>query len=53
MVEVELHNGMIGVGLSVGGEAACNIIETHLHRFVEGQVGSYCLHAGSPTLIAE
>ena len=37
VVEVELSNGMIGVGISIGGDAACYIIEKHLARFVEGQ----------------
>jgi len=35
--EVELTNGMIGVGISIGGEPACYIIEKHLNRFLEGQ----------------
>ena len=35
--EVELSNGMIGVGISIGGPPACYIIEHHLSRFVEGQ----------------
>jgi len=37
VVEVELTNGMIGVGISIGGEPACYIIEKHLNRFLEGQ----------------
>ena len=37
IVEVELDNGMIGVGISTGGEPACFIIERHLKRFVLGQ----------------
>jgi L-rhamnonate dehydratase len=37
IVEVELTNGMVGVGISIGGEAGCSIIERHLARFVEGQ----------------
>lgn len=37
VVEVELDNGMTGVGISIGGEAACFIVEKHLARFVEGQ----------------
>ena len=32
-----LTNGMTGVGISIGGEPACFIIENHLSRFVEGQ----------------
>ncbi len=35
--EVELDNGIIGIGTSIGGEPACFIIEQHLSRFVEGQ----------------
>ena len=37
IVEVELDNGMVGVGISAGGEPACFIIERHLKRFVAGQ----------------
>ena len=37
VVEVESENGMIGVGLSTGGEPACFIIERHLKRFLIGQ----------------
>jgi L-rhamnonate dehydratase len=37
VVEVELSNGTIGVGISIGGDAACYIVEKHLARFVEGQ----------------
>jgi len=37
VVEVELVNGIVGVGVSIGGEPACYIIENHLSRFVEGQ----------------
>ncbi|MCY3781035.1 MAG: L-rhamnonate dehydratase [Chloroflexi bacterium] len=37
IVEVELDNGMIGVGISTGGEPACFIIERHLKRFLLGQ----------------
>jgi L-rhamnonate dehydratase len=37
VVEVELSNGMVGVGISIGGDAACYIVEKHLFRFVEGQ----------------
>jgi L-rhamnonate dehydratase len=37
VVEVELTNGMIGVGISIGGDAACYIVEKHLARFAEGQ----------------
>jgi L-rhamnonate dehydratase len=38
VVEVELTNGMVGVGISIGGDAACFMVEKHLSRFVEGQV---------------
>ncbi len=37
IVEVELDNGMIGVGISTGGEPACFIIERHLKRFLISQ----------------
>lgn len=37
IIEVELNNGIIGFGVSIGGEAGCYIAETHLSRFVEGQ----------------
>ena len=37
IVEVELDNGVIGVGISTGGEPACYIIERHLKRFLVGQ----------------
>jgi L-rhamnonate dehydratase len=37
VAEVELHSGVVGVGISIGGEPACFIIENHLARFVEGQ----------------
>ncbi len=37
MCEVELHNGIVGVGVSIGGPPACYMIEEHLARFVEGQ----------------
>lgn len=35
--QVELANGIVGVGISIGGDPACYIIEKHLARFVEGQ----------------
>jgi len=35
--EVELDDGIVGFGCSIGGEPACYIIENHLSRFVEGQ----------------
>jgi L-rhamnonate dehydratase len=37
VVEVELKDGTLGIGCSIGGEPACYIIEKHLSRFVEGQ----------------
>lgn len=37
IVEIELKNGIIGIGTSIGGEPACFIIENHLSRFVEGK----------------
>eukprot|EP00662_Eupelagonemidae_sp_cell21_P008935 gene8935-50187_t len=37
VVEVELTNGMVGVGISIGGEPGCYIVEHHLARFAEGQ----------------
>ena len=37
IVEVELDDGTVGIGCSIGGEPACFIIEKHLSRFVEGQ----------------
>lgn len=39
IVEVELddEDKTVGVGISIGGEAACFMVENHLSRFVEGQ----------------
>lgn len=37
IVEVELMNGMVGVGVSIGGKPGCYIVEKHLSTFVEGQ----------------
>lgn len=37
VVEVEADDGTTGVGVSIGGEPACYIIENHLSRFVEGE----------------
>jgi len=37
IVEIEDEQGLVGVGTSTGGEAACFIIEEHLAMFVEGQ----------------
>lgn len=40
VVEVEADNGLIGFGVSTGGEAAAWIVENHLARFIEGSSGS-------------
>ncbi|HSE22821.1 MAG TPA: L-rhamnonate dehydratase [Pyrinomonadaceae bacterium] len=37
VVQVELSDGTVGIGCSIGGEPACYIIEKHLSRFVQGQ----------------
>ena len=37
VVEVEADDGTCGVGVSIGGEPGCFIVEKHLSRFVEGQ----------------
>jgi len=37
VVEVEAEDGTCGVGVTIGGEPACYIVEQHLARFVEGQ----------------
>src|SRR5690606_1887248 len=37
VVEAELADGTVGIGVSVGGEPACYLVERHLNRFVEGQ----------------
>jgi L-rhamnonate dehydratase len=37
IVEVEAEDGTIGVGITIGGEPGCFIVENHLSRFVEGQ----------------
>jgi L-rhamnonate dehydratase len=37
IVVIELTNGIEGVGISIGGEPACFIIENHFSRFLEGQ----------------
>lgn len=37
VVEIETEDGTTGVGVSIGGEPACYIVEHHLSRFVEGQ----------------
>ena len=35
--QVEADDGTVGVGVTIGGEPACYIVEKHLSRFVEGQ----------------
>lgn len=40
IVEIEAANGQVGVGVSVGGRAACWIIEQHLSQFVLGHLAS-------------
>ncbi|HUQ34746.1 MAG TPA: L-rhamnonate dehydratase [Aestuariivirga sp.] len=40
IVEIENEKGLVGIGLSTGGEAAAFIIEKHLSMFVEGQCAS-------------
>jgi L-rhamnonate dehydratase len=37
VVEVEADDGTCGSGVTIGGVAACYIVEHHLSRFVEGQ----------------
>ena len=37
IVEIEDEQGLVGIGASIGGEAAAFIIERHLSMFVEGQ----------------
>ena len=37
VVEVEAEDGTCGVGVTIGGEPGCFIVENHLSRFVEGQ----------------
>ncbi|CAF3099205.1 unnamed protein product [Rotaria sp. Silwood2] len=37
IVEIELTNGINGVGISIGGEPACYIIEHHFSRFLKGE----------------
>jgi len=37
IVEVEAEDGTTGVGVSIGGEPACFLVENHLSLFVEGQ----------------
>ncbi len=44
IVEIEDENGLVGIGLSTGGEAAAFLIERHLALFVEGQSASDRTH---------
>ena len=37
VVEIESEDGTTGVGISIGGEPGCFIVERHLSRFVEGE----------------
>lgn len=37
IVRVETEDGTTGVGVSIGGEPGCYIVERHLSRFIEGQ----------------
>ncbi|KAH3869139.1 L-rhamnonate dehydratase-like [Dreissena polymorpha] len=37
VVEVEADDGTSGVGVTIGGEPGCYIVEKHLSRFIEGQ----------------
>lgn len=37
VVEVEAEDGTCGVGVTIGGEPGCFIVEKHLSRFIEGQ----------------
>jgi len=37
VVEVEAEDGTVGVGVTIGGEPGCFIVENHLSRFVEGE----------------
>lgn len=37
VVEIEAEDGTCGVGVTIGGDPACYIVEHHLSRFVEGQ----------------
>jgi len=37
VVQVELEGGIVGFGVSIGGEPGCYIVENHLSRYVEGQ----------------
>jgi len=37
VVEVEAEDGTCGVGITIGGDPGCYIVENHLSRFVEGE----------------
>ncbi|CAF3737851.1 unnamed protein product [Rotaria sordida] len=37
IVEIELTNGINGVGISIGGQPACYLIEYHFRRFLIGE----------------
>jgi L-rhamnonate dehydratase len=37
IVEIEAENGVTGVGVSIGGNPGCFIVENHLSRFIEGE----------------
>ncbi|XP_064594482.1 L-rhamnonate dehydratase-like [Liolophura sinensis] len=37
IVEVEAEDGTVGVGVTIGGEPGCFIVEKHLSRFLEGE----------------
>eukprot|EP00747_Dinoflagellata_sp_TGD_P166438 gnl/TRDRNA2_/TRDRNA2_189217_c0_seq1.p1 gnl/TRDRNA2_/TRDRNA2_189217_c0~~gnl/TRDRNA2_/TRDRNA2_189217_c0_seq1.p1 ORF type:complete len:470 (+),score=98.27 gnl/TRDRNA2_/TRDRNA2_189217_c0_seq1:86-1495(+) len=37
VVEIEADDGTCGVGITIGGEPGCHLVENHLSRFVEGQ----------------
>ena len=37
VVEVEAEDGTCGVGITIGGNPGCYIVEHHLSRFVEGE----------------
>jgi hypothetical protein len=41
-IEVELADGTVGVGVSIGGEPACYLVEHHLARFVEVCCHLFC-----------
>ena len=37
VVEVEAEDGTVGVGITIGGNPGCYIVENHLSRFLEGE----------------